>query len=528
MYFLMVAMPTIALTIHVYLGPCPNGFSMMNSKCSCDNSLTSNNIECDEQTGQISHAGSYWIQPIFRNSTYQGFRWCTHCPNGYCKPRNKTHPILLDFSSNEHDSLQCVDNRTGTLCGACSEGYSLTLSSFECRRCENRFLSLMVLFVVAGVALIALLLALHMTVAAGTLNGLILYANIVNVHRDIFPPGQPGFGLNPLSVFISWLNLDFGIPTCFYNGLDAYQYSWLQYAFPLYLWFLIGAIILSSKHSRRVGKLLGSNPITVLATLVLMSYTKLLQTAVATLIYADLESSIGPVERVWKFDGNLTYFKGKHSILALTAVCVIIFLLLPYVFLLTFGYRLQAYSDRRGFRWFNKLTPLLDAYYAPYNKNTRYWTGLMLMVRIGLFISYVVIGSSNLAVVSCVFMAISILSWFARPIYTTKYLDVLEASFILNIGIVSSITTFHVSQTVASLSAGVALVEFAGIVLFHTFLRLKDTRCLISCLRRARKLQVEMLPRKSVSSREGEDHKTPCVTHSTIELRESLLATSID
>ena len=133
---------------------------------------------------------------------------------------------------------------------------------------------------------------------------------------------------------------------------------------------------------------------------------------------------------------------------------------------------------------------------------------------------------------SCVFLAISILSWFARPIYTTKYLDVLEASFILNIGIVSSITTFHVSQTVVtSLSAGVALVEFAGIVLFHTILRLKDTRCLknlISCLRRARKLQVEMLPRKSVSSREGEDHKTPCVTHSTIELRESLLATSID
>ena len=73
-------------------------------------------------------------------------------------------------------------------------GYSLTLSSFECRKCNDRFLSLMVFFVVAGVALIALLLALHRIVAAGTFNGLILYANIVNVHRDIFfSPGQPGF-----------------------------------------------------------------------------------------------------------------------------------------------------------------------------------------------------------------------------------------------------------------------------------------------------------------------------------------------
>ena len=59
----------------------------------------------------------------------------------------------------------------------------------------------MVLFVVAGVALIALLLALHMTVAAGTLNGLILYANIVNVHRDIFPPGQPGVWAQPTQCF---------------------------------------------------------------------------------------------------------------------------------------------------------------------------------------------------------------------------------------------------------------------------------------------------------------------------------------
>ena len=514
------------LSIRVDLGPCPNGFSLNNSKCSCSASLSNHilEVECDVQTGLISHAGSYWIQPIL-NITYQGFRWCTHCPNGYC---NKTHPILLNFSSNEHDSLQCADNRNGTLCGACSEGYSLTLSNFECRSCEDRFLSLMVLFVVAGVALIALLLALHMTVAAGTLNGLILYANIVNVHRDIlFTYRQPGFRINPLSVFISWLNLDFGIPTCFYDGLDDYQYSWLQFTFPLYLWFLIGAIILSSKHSRRVGRLLGSNPVAVLATLILMSYTKLLQTAVAILIYADLENSISSgMQRVWKFDGNIIYFKEKHFILAITAVCVITFLLLPYVLLLTFGYRLQAYSNRRGFRWFNKLTPLLDAYYAPYNKNTRYWTGLMLMVRIGLFISYVVIGSSNLAVVACVFIAISAYSWLAGPVYTKQYLDVLEVSFVLNIGILS-ITSSHVSQTVVtSLSAGVALVEFTGIVLFHTILRLKDTRCfkdLISRLQHARQLQVEMRRRKSLDTREDEDHKTLCVTHSNIELRESLL-----
>ena len=52
------------LRIHVDLVPCPNGFSLNNSKCSCSASLNHNLVvECDVQTGLISHAGSYWIQP---------------------------------------------------------------------------------------------------------------------------------------------------------------------------------------------------------------------------------------------------------------------------------------------------------------------------------------------------------------------------------------------------------------------------------------------------------------------------------
>ena len=87
------------LSISVYLGACPNGFNLTNNSCSCNTSLSSRiEVECDVQTGLISYAGSYWIQPIFSKSLiYQGFRWCTHCPNGYCKPRNKTHPILLNL-----------------------------------------------------------------------------------------------------------------------------------------------------------------------------------------------------------------------------------------------------------------------------------------------------------------------------------------------------------------------------------------------------------------------------------------------
>ena len=44
--------------------------------------------------------------------------------------------------------------------------------------------------ILAGIALVALLLVLNMTVAVGTLNGLIFYANIVFANKSILLPFQ--------------------------------------------------------------------------------------------------------------------------------------------------------------------------------------------------------------------------------------------------------------------------------------------------------------------------------------------------
>ena len=42
----------------------------------------------------------------------------------------------------------------------------------------------------------------------------------------------------PTYTFISLANLDLGIQTCFYNGMDDYAKMWLQLAFPFYLIFI--------------------------------------------------------------------------------------------------------------------------------------------------------------------------------------------------------------------------------------------------------------------------------------------------
>ena len=511
-------------SLEVILDPCPPGFTLDDNHCECEKRLLEfdTSIKCDIDTGLIKRPGYSWMQPIFsKNYSYSGFIFRDECAFDYCKPSQDT--VFLNFSADINDN-QCAAHRTGILCGACKNGYSLTLYNYRCKICENRYITLLLFFGFAGIALIAVLLVLQMTVAAGTINGLILYANIVNICRDIFLPFR-NTNVTPLSIFISWVNLDFGIPVCFYNGLDAYAYAWFQFVFPFYLWLLIGVIIFSSKLSTKVGKLLGSNPVAVLATVILMSFTKLLDTTIGILSHRFLMYPDGSNRAVWSYDGNLALFRGKHAILSAVAICVIIFLLLPYIFLLTFGYRLQAYSGKKGFFWFNRFKPLLDAYYAPYNKRTRYWTGFLLLVRTCLFFTFLLnnVTFNYIAIeVSSLFTAIAVIAWLSNRVYEKLYVDILEASFILNICILTS-ASFHVQVTrgnqaaLTYFSIGIAFVEFVGIIIFHLCLRLKIFQR-SKCLKCISVVKI----RKSSNETELERHDST-VTTNILDIREPLL-----
>ena len=81
-----------------------------------------------------------------------------------------------------------------------------------------------------------------------------------------------------LSQFIAWLNLDLGIETCFYPGMTAYAKVWLQFVFPLYIWFIIATIIVLCRYSTWLSNKIGGNVVQVLATLILLSFTKIFRT----------------------------------------------------------------------------------------------------------------------------------------------------------------------------------------------------------------------------------------------------------
>ena len=476
--------------VQVDFDNCPPGFILNGNECVCEKRLNDVKSTCDIGTELIERPAGTWINPTWgEDGNYTGFTLSHHCPLNYC---NK-HTLNFTFSDGENASdIQCYENRTGILCGDCIENHSLTLNQFKCKECGNEYISLLVLFAFAGVLLIVILTGLHMTVAAGTINGLILYANIIGTNSERYFSHTE---VNVYTVFISWLNLDFGFDFCFFDGLDFYTYVWLQYAFPLYLWFLMGIIILSSRRSAIMMRLLGSNPIAVLATLILLSYTALLQNIIATLSYSKLEFANETTTAVWLFNGNIAFMEGNHLILAITSLFISAFFFLPFTFFLMFGYYLLAFSNRRCFTWLNRFKPLLDAFYGPYQKEVRFWTGFMLLLRFCLYLTFALRSrsrddSTDLLAILTVFSIVISLTWLSRRgIYEKLYLDLLEASFILNIFLLTTVTYYNNyycdtegfleqhQDTATYVSVGIAMAEFVGIVIFHITCRILKCPC---------------------------------------------------
>ena len=415
--------------INVTFLPCPTGLVQSGDECVCEPRLQKYTNQCifgDEENYQITRKSSdrFWVG--FSNNTKygEGLILCQSCPTDYCQT-DDVNISLVDLD------VQCAFNHSGLLCGFCAQNYSHIFASSKCQKCSNMFLLLLIAFTIAGILLVAFLSILRLTVATGMINSIILYANIVQANKTKFFSDT----INVLTVFIAWINFDLGIPTCFYDGMDAYAQTWLQFAFPLYVWFLITVIIITSRYSTLVTKLIGSNPIAVLATLLLMSYTKILKNIIE--IYSSVEMEYPHIKvTVWFKDATVPYLQSRHLVLAVLSSIFTALFFLPYTIFLLLGYKMYPFSRKKLIRQLMmKLKPLLDSYYAPHEKHSRFWPGLLLLVRCALYIVFTsdyIHGSANsLLAISITFTILIViawlLSWLSVRIYTSFFVSTIEA-----------------------------------------------------------------------------------------------------
>ena len=432
-----------SLKVNIFFLNCPHGMQLNNFSriCECDQTVASksNSVYCNI---------SDWPYPISKSNeknvwiAYNKKSDCTivvsDCPFYYCSLSSS-----VNFNLENTTDKQCAYNRRGTLCGQCREGLSLMLGSNACSKCNNRYLMLLLAFIIAGVLLVVFLIVLNMTVSVGSIHGLLFYANIVKLNESVFFPT----GTIPvISHFISWLNLDLGFEVCFFNGLDGYWKTWLQFMFPFYIWLIATAIIVSSKHSLKISRYLRSNIIAVLATLLLISFTKILRNVTNALMVTKLQC--GKYQQfVWSIDGNINYLDPKHSIMVAFSMVVLISAVL-YSFTIFLTQWLLHYSNKCCCRcnFLFRIQPFLDAYTGPYNNKHRYWTGLLLLIRLVLtFVFTYTSGSvnyvNNYVIIVFEVLIMFYLSILTSDIYRSRINYLYEKCFHFNLFILCSINS---------------------------------------------------------------------------------------
>ena len=449
----------------------------------------------------------------------------------------------------------------------CRQNSSLSLGSHRCIPCsatENWYQNLIVIViaaVIAGIVLVIFMLALNMTVAVGTLNGILFYANIVaaNAESYFLPFTTPDF----VTVFISWLNFDIGFDACFFVGdkpgviVQTYKIL-LQLTFPAYIIFLVIIVIIVSKYSDKFAKIIGKgNPVAVLATLILLSYAKLFNAVLTglSLSYLNpaygsrnldvsrLKSSVRSIDSEDIDEGHMA--TGYFSIALAIAILL---LCIAYTALIFSWQWLLQYQDKVIFKWvkYQKLCHFLEPYHAPYTANYRYWTGLLLFVRALLYLISVVNFSLDPRVdlISTILLVGGLLllkGVIAKRVYSNWLLDVMEIAIYFNLVAFSALTLYNLDSrnqvTVAYMSVMIIFILLLGVIVFHILRYTRLYTC--SFVEKAfkwisSKLMEKKLKQKSPNNAPEEldgyqfertanaagDREQPTVTHTVVEIHQ--------
>ena len=469
-----------SLKYYIHIISCPLGFTVQDNSptCKCIPALIQRGVICNIDDQTFEHNGNIWIGTYrsndtadLSNDTDQGptahVLVSSMCPFSYCKLGH----IRLML---EEADQQCVSNRSGILCGGCSPGLSTSLGPTNCIDCDDTSGLHTALFVfmfsALGLVLIAFLRLCNLTISQGSANPVMFYASVIHINGTIFFERRE---TNPLTVFVSWFNLDFGFESCFYNGMDATAKAWLQFVFPLYLWLMIVIIYIASKKSARFVRLMGRHCHSVVLTLLHLSFFKLCRSTIAVLLYTDLQNENGEHIRVWRYNGNINYYSKKHAPLLAFACIMLIFFIIPYMLVMICtplivrkGYQVRCIN-------FWKLKPFFDAYTGLYKDRAMFWNGLTTIIfTILLVTSTEVEVMLNLVIIAITSLILVFLNFAFSGIYRRWTLSIVEATIHTNLICVSILSLLYItkSQSVRSAaytSIAVSLIVFIGVLIIR-------------------------------------------------------------
>ncbi len=533
----------------IQLLPCPPGFQLMNGICQCSNTVMQFYKDL-KYKGICDIYGLTISKPLFVypwigiNLGNRKFTIVKNCPLETCgfqteqsvfKYSDPNYDVLIHSGSNTNTSPICLSHRQGVACGQCSEGYSVVFGSNDCKKCSNWWVWTIFIYLLAGPVLIFLLYALKLTLTAGTINGLIFFAQVLYagvIQTDIITDS------NRINyIFISFLNLNLGFSLCFFNGMNDLWKGAVNLLFPIYLIALIGLIVVISRFWLWFSKKVSPHSIQVLVTVVHLSVSTLLISVINVSVPINVWTANG-THKVWRKDGSVEYMSRYHAILFTATLVVAISILFPYLTVLVFG----TWCSKKSASCSIYIRPIQEAVNAPYKEKYQYWfTGKLLFVIL-VYSLYAFNRSTNnkLAVVYIPLMlaALFLTQAFLRPL-KNKLLNVIELIFIFSTAV--TFTAYYIGirltdqkpLTIAySISVYISIIIFIGVIAYHVTLatgylgqvNAKMQRLFLKFKQRmATTKETEVNPSSRYEIQESfyvsvNDYREPLIGHTTVDI----------
>ena len=485
------------LVIDVF-NSCSPGLQFKDEQCVCNQFLKQHHFTCTIRNNTTTYKAEwsyYWIRIEGQHVILS-----PSCPIFFC---NSVLQSGLTLDKNSDDILQCINGRRGLLCSECPSGYSSVFGSFKCKECSSVWLLQLPLYALGGIFIVALLFLFNLTLLQGTIMGVVLYTNIMGLMGDFLQEHAWG----PLFFLLSVLNLQSGAGVCFYNGMDEFWKALLQFAFPFYIFSLLIVIIIVTLrcHDRlfRKAHFIAMRAVPVLATIMVLTYTSLVNAVITPLRYTTLyNADTAQGQTVWLYQPSLPFFGGQHLVLGILSIAVTVLYLIPFTFTMLFGNLMRRYFHKL---WFSRF---MDVLHGGFKWPLGFWIGLRLLLQVILMAINI---SSNQNVLSLAFSTLvaagtllvvqllvkpfrdpnqfredihiqgppsckkTCLTWI-KKFFNTYHAPLLDTLYLFNIALMSTMVSFGTnSQTVMMSVVGsnilivLALVQFAVILVYHAY-----------------------------------------------------------
>ena len=407
--------------------PCHPGFHYDNNTQKCVCYGDSDIVSCSGSSSSIKIG--YWFGEVDDKATV------TTCPNIYCN-FSCCETANGYFKLSPVRANQCNAQRSGTACGGCEEGFTLSFDSIECVSVDTcttgqtaLVVTLSILYWV--VIVILMLIVTYYHIGIGYLYAITYYYSMVDIllseHLYI---SQGLYTVVSIMSSIAKVTPQFLGQLCLVTNMSGIDQQFIHYAHPLAVAIIITMICLSARLSYKFSSFVSRGIIHNISFLLLPSYTSMVTTSLLLLRSLTFHN----VDKVYTYlSPDIEYFHSRHLPYVIIAmICsVIIVMGLPLLLLL------EPFLNHKIN--FNRIKPLLDQFQGCYKDKYRSFAAYYMICRLVIILITVTNPSSNNTTQYLLIIANSTLALVHVTIkpYESNILNVFDG-FVLQLMIVVS------------------------------------------------------------------------------------------